>query len=505
MLDCFAIFTKAGLLNFLYSPFLDQSQSLLLLNKFIENELVDKTTSPVNNSLYEYRSMKNAIIVALYPKELFDVAYIPLLLDNLQIYLKEKAVFGRRNIEGFDEKVFQEFLELAEFEASRTAYPQSRKQKKEDEKKKSSKGDGGRKWGLGKEEIKALDYSKKSSTPTSSASSTAEIISLKAELEDLQMSASLKQQQQNQKSLFWNAFQSVAGGKVLESNELTAPLRQLSDHLVSKNVAPAVASLICTNVEENLVGKKTSAFQSLKSMVMEDAESVIKSLIASESASQLLGEIKRHCANSEIYSLAFVGVNGVGKSTSLAKVASWLLNNGLKVLIVAGDTFRAGAVEQLKKHVLNLKGAHGDKVDLFEKGYGKDAAVITPAAQAFAKTSGFNVVLIDTAGRMPTNPQLMQALSDLVEKSSPNRIIFVGEALAGNEAITQITNFNSSISPAKIDCLLVSKFDTVDDKVGAVLNMCHTARAPVLFVGAGQTYDDLKTLSPSLVMQYLLQ
>jgi signal recognition particle receptor subunit alpha len=449
--------------------------------------------------------MKNSIIVALYPKELFaEVAYIPILLGNLQIYLEEKVVFGRCNIEGFEEKVFLEFLELAEFEASRTSNPQSRKQKKEDEKKKSLKGDGGRKWGLDKEEIRALDYSKKSSTPTSSTSSTAEI-SLRSELEDLQMSASLKQQQQNQKSLFWNAFQSVAGGKVLESSELKTPLRQLSDHLVSKNVAPAVASLICANVEENLVGKKTSAFQSLKSMVMEDAESVIKSLIASESASQLLGEIKRHCANSEIYSLAFVGVNGVGKSTSLAKVASWLLNNGLKVLIVAGDTFRAGAVEQLKKHVLNLKGAHGDKVDLFEKGYGKDAAVIAPAAQAFAKTSGFNVVLIDTAGRMPTNPQLMQALSDLVEKSSPNRIIFVGEALAGNEAITQITNFNRSISPAKIDCLLVSKFDTVDDKVGAVLNMCHTARAPVLFVGAGQTYDDLKTLSPSLVMQYLLQ
>ena len=378
---------------------------------------------------------------------------------------------------------------------------------KEADMKKTSKGGEGRKWGLDKEEIKALDYSKKSSTPTSSVSSSVEISSLKAELEDLQLSASVKQRQQQQKSLFWNAFQNIAGGKSLDADDLKTPLKQLSDHLVSKNVAPAVASLICESVEVNLKGKKTTAFQSLKSMVMENAEHVIKSLIASESAGHLLGEIKRHCSGSggQVYSIAFVGVNGVGKSTSLAKVAAWLLNNDLKVLIVAGDTFRAGAVEQLKKHLMNLKSVHADKVDLFEKGYGKDAAQLAHTAQNYAKTSRFNVVLIDTAGRMPTNAQLMRALSELVEKTLPNRVIFVGEALAGNEAITQISHFNNSISPSRIDGLLVSKFDTVDDKVGAVLNMCHTARAPVLFVGSGQTFSDLKTLSPSIVIQYLLQ
>ena len=515
MLDCFAIFTKAGLLNFLYRPFLDQSQSLLLLNTFIENVLIDKTTLPVKNSLYEFRQVGNShIIVALYPKDLPHIAYIPILLDNLQIFLREKEILSNNRFEGFDEKVFQEFLDLAEFEASQSSNLPPRKQKKDrdkkenDEERKISKGGEGRKWGLDREEIKALDYSKKDSTPASSSvGSSVEISSLKAELEDLQLSASAKQKQQQQKSLFWNAFQNIAGGKVLDSDTLKPPLKQLADHLVSKNVAPAVASLICTSVEENLIGKKTSAFLSLKSMVLEDAELVIKGLIASESASQLLGEIKRHRQSSEsqIYTIAFVGVNGVGKSTSLAKVAAWLLSNDLKVLIVAGDTFRAGAVEQLKKHLMNLKSVHKDKVDLFEKGYGKDAAQLAFAAQNYAKTSGFNVVLIDTAGRMPTNAQLMRALSDLVAKTLPNRVIFVGEALAGNEAITQISHFNSSISPAKIDGLLVSKFDTVDDKVGAVLNMCHTARAPVLFVGSGQTFSDLKTLSPSLIIQYLLQ
>ena len=138
MLDCFAIFTKAGLLNFLYSPFLDHSQSLLLLNTFIENALIDKTTLPAKDSLYEYHQVGNShIIVALYPKDLPQIAYIPILLDNLQIFLKEKEILVDDNIKDFDEKIFQEFLDLAEFEASQSADIPAKKQKKNKEKKKT--------------------------------------------------------------------------------------------------------------------------------------------------------------------------------------------------------------------------------------------------------------------------------------------------------------------------------------------------------------------------------
>ncbi|PKK80295.1 hypothetical protein RhiirC2_859996 [Rhizophagus irregularis] len=200
-------------------------------------------------------------------------------------------------------------------------------------------------------------------------------------------------------------------------------------------------------------------------------------------------------------------------STNLSKTCFWLLQNGLKVLIAACDTFRSGAVEQLRVHVRNLNAlGQNSNVELYERGYRKDAARIAKDAINYAKINKFDVVLIDTAGRMQDNEPLMRALAKLVSVNNPDKIIFVGEALVGNEAVDQLTKFNQALkdfsglqNPRHIDGMILTKFDTVDDKVGAALSMTYTTGQPILFVGTGQTYTDLKNMRVGHIIHSLLK
>ena len=515
MIDLFAVFDKRGVLLFLHNP-LSMNNFTELLNDFIQCALIDHVTQPiklVSNHAAQYLAQSKVVLVCVYPRDLPQLDYIPNLLGKCALYVEGKCHLTDRSIEGFDESVLDTLVHLAETEAA-TCVPNEASQKVSSvtNKRKTGGTEKGRKWGLSKEEQKSLDYSQKSlndsnSSPASSShkssnnsdttTSVSTLKSVSKELEELKAS----QAKPEKPNMFWGAIQAIAGGKELNDVNLKEPLKVLNDHLIGKNVAPPVASLICDRVRADLKSQRTSAFATLKSQVELSAEKAIKTLIASESPSQFLAHVKQQTP----YVMAFVGVNGVGKSTSLAKVAAWLLANDLSVLLVAGDTFRAGAVEQLGKHARNLGSIYEERVSIFEKGYGRDAAQVAEAAVQQAKSAGTQVVLIDTAGRMPNNSQLMRALSDLVQRSRPHRVLFVGEALAGNEALVQLTHFNAALEPRGVDALLVSKYDTVDDKVGAVVNMCHTARAPVLFVGSGQTFGDLKTLSPSTVIQLLLQ
>lgn len=188
------------------------------------------------------------------------------------------------------------------------------------------------------------------------------------------------------------------------------------------------------------------------------------------------------------------------------------MQNNLKVLIAACDTFRSGAVEQLRVHARNLRAlAQGATVDLFDKGYGKDPAGIAKEAISYAANQGYDVVLVDTAGRMQNNEPLMRALAKLVSVNSPDKLIFVGEALVGNEAVDQLSKFNQALidfsgqsSPQTIDGIILSKFDTIDDKVGAALSLTYTTGQPIFFVGTGQTYTDLRRMNVKSVVNALL-
>lgn len=209
------------------------------------------------------------------------------------------------------------------------------------------------------------------------------------------------------------------------------------------------------------------------------------------------------------YVISIVGVNGVGKSTNLSKLAFFLLQNDLNILIAACDTFRSGAVEQLRVHARNLKelsereGRGG--IELFEKGYGKDAAHIARDAVAYAASKKVNVVLIDTAGRRHNDQRLMGSLDNFADLAQPDKIFMVGEALVGSDSVAQARNFNAAFRGKRsLDGFIISKCDTVGDMIGSLVSMVHATGIPVVFLGVGQHYGDLRTLSVDHTVKLLM-
>mmetsp|Transcript_21297 Transcript_21297/g.38897 ORF Transcript_21297/g.38897 Transcript_21297/m.38897 type:complete len:616 (-) Transcript_21297:60-1907(-) len=299
----------------------------------------------------------------------------------------------------------------------------------------------------------------------------------------------------------------LTGGAVLADEDLAPILGTFKTALMSRNVAAEVADKLAESVRTSLVGKRTEKFTSMSATVKQSLKESMETLLQPKKSIDVLRAALAAKNSGRVYSIVFLGVNGVGKSTNLAKVAYYLKNKGgLNVLICACDTFRAGAVEQLKTHSRCLD------VPLFERGYGKDAAEIAKQSLAHARENGHDVVLIDTAGRMQDNEPLMRALAKLVAINSPDLVLFVGEALVGNDAIDQVTKFNRSLidfshdrsHPRGIDGMLLTKYDTVDDKVGAALSMVYVTGQPIVFVGTGQKYTHLRQMRAGEVVKTLL-
>jgi len=303
------------------------------------------------------------------------------------------------------------------------------------------------------------------------------------------------------------SVKNLTGGAVLTEEDLQPLLKQFKTALMTRNVAAEVTDRLADSVRTALVGKKTDKFTSMSSTVRASLVDAMETLLTPKKSIDILRAAMAAKNAGRVYTIVFLGVNGVGKSTNLAKVAYYLKHKGnLDVLICACDTFRAGAVEQLKTHSRCLD------VPLFERGYGKDPAEIAKASIAHARQTGADVVLVDTAGRMQDNEPLMRALAKLVSVNSPDLVLFVGEALVGNDAIDQVTKFNRSLidmsldarNPRGIDGMLLTKYDTVDDKVGAALSMVYVTGQPIVFVGCGQKYTHLRKLNVKEVCHTLL-
>ncbi|RLN28849.1 hypothetical protein C2845_PM05G12000 [Panicum miliaceum] len=309
------------------------------------------------------------------------------------------------------------------------------------------------------------------------------------------------------KGWFSSVFQSIAvGSKVIDKSGLQPALKALKDRLMTKNVAEEIAEKLCESIAASLEGKKLGSFTSIASTVWAAMEESLLRILTPSRSIDILRDVHAARERERPYVIVFVGVNGVGKSTNLAKVAYWLLQHELSVTLAACDTFRSGAVEQLRTHARRLQ------IPIFEKGYERDPAVVAKQAIQEATRTKSDVVLVDTAGRMQDNEPLMRALSKLININRPDLVLFVGEALVGNDAVDQLTQFNqkladlSSVPAARlIDGILLSKFDTVDDKVGAALSMVYVSGAPVMFVGCGQSYTDLKKLNVKSIVNTLLK
>lgn len=295
-------------------------------------------------------------------------------------------------------------------------------------------------------------------------------------------------------------------GKDLTRDDVEPVLAQIKTHLISKNVATEIAEKLCDSVGASLVGKQLGSFSLVSTAVRDAMQQALTKILTPKRNIDILREIREAQSEGRPYTVVFVGVNGVGKSTSLAKVCSWLQQQNLKVQITACDTFRSGAVEQLGVHAKALG------VPLFQQGYGKDSSAIAKQSIVKAKADNMDVVLIDTAGRMQDNEPLMQALAKLIKVNAPDLILFVGEALVGNDSVDQLTKFNraleefgDSVNPRIIDGIVLTKFDTVDDKVGAAISMVYTTGQPIMFIGVGQSYTDIRTLNTKRIVSILLK
>lgn len=307
-------------------------------------------------------------------------------------------------------------------------------------------------------------------------------------------------------------FRNIIGGKTLTEADLSKLLKEMENHLINKNVARAAAVRLCDGISRELVGHKTGSFESIDTALRTATEASLHKILTPTTSLDLLREIKAVTTgpSSRPYVISIVGVNGVGKSTNLAKIAWFLLQNNHRVLIAACDTFRSGAVEQLNVHARNLREfserEHLGKVDLYQKGYGKDAANVAADAVAYGAGNGFDVVLIDTAGRRHNDQRLMSSLEKFAKLAKPDKIFMVGEALVGNDSVAQAEHFNASFGPGRrLDGFIISKCDTVGDMVGTVVSMVHATGVPVVFLGVGQHYGDLRGLSVRWCVERLMR
>lgn len=311
---------------------------------------------------------------------------------------------------------------------------------------------------------------------------------------------------------------STSMGSIVESIKKTAvkrtfslfknriPLGELREkmamQLTSKNVDYQITNTLVDSIMLEL--REEGAEEVSEDLFKDKMAGVLGKLVPSVSHGELLERIREQ---KNVFSFCFVGVNGVGKSTSLAKICYWLLQNGLKVYIAACDTFRAGAIEQLKTHVERFRQG-GHSVGFYEKGYGKDDASVARCAIQNAQHEGYDVILIDTAGRMHNKKNLMASLAKLMKINRPDHVIYVGEALVGSDSLEHIKEFNRAIQEAdqsrRIDSILLTKVDTVDDKIGQILNMTFSSHAPVLFLGTGQTNSDLTKMGSQDIVNSLM-
>jgi len=304
----------------------------------------------------------------------------------------------------------------------------------------------------------------------------------------------------------WGYLSGLVGQKDLTEEDLAPVAKSFTDDLVRKNVSPEIAEKLVTSVVTGLVGKRAGTFTTLRSTVKTGLVAALNRLLTPKKPVDVLAGVAAAREAHKPYSIVMCGVNGVGKSTSLAKLAAFFLSQGLKVAVAACDTFRSGAIEQLKTHCAALN------IPLYDRGYGKDEASVAAEGIAAAKRDGIDVILIDTAGRMQGNESLMKGLAKLMNVNEPDLILFVGEALVGNDGCDQLVNFNRALGansdrahPRLIDGIVLTKFDTIDDKVGAAISMTYSTGSPILFVGTGQTYRDLKRLNAGMLIKALLK
>ena len=267
-------------------------------------------------------------------------------------------------------------------------------------------------------------------------------------------------------------------GKRIRESRLDDILWELEVGLMEADVAVEVIEELKENLKADLLGKRVKRGADFEKAINESLRSSIFKIL--DTATLDFDDFIQNAEKPVI--IMFVGVNGTGKTTSIARIAHRLKKQGKSCVLAAGDTFRAGAIEQLTIHSEKL----GMKIIKHQAG-GDPAAVAYDAVE-HARARFKDVVLIDTAGRMQTNINLMDEMKKIRKVVEPDMTIFVGDSLAGNDAVEQARKFDEAIG---LDTAILTKIDA-DAKGGAALSIAHAVGKPIIFVGTGQEYDDLE-------------
>lgn len=267
-------------------------------------------------------------------------------------------------------------------------------------------------------------------------------------------------------------------------------LSELELALLESDVAVTIIDSLKADLKSKLAGSKVDK-KEIPAFIRSSLIKYISSLFDQAGTVDLFANIDKYKQKNEPYIILFLGINGTGKTTSLAKVANLLQKSKYSVVVAAADTFRAGAIEQLKEHTKRLH------LKIVAQNYGSDPAAVARDAVLYAKSHKTDCILIDTAGRMQTSKNLMEQIAKITKVVKPHLKIFVGDALAGNDTVNQAqefyqhTQFNGSI---------LTKTDA-DARGGAALSLVKLTKTPIMFVGVGQEYDDLKSFDKQVFLE----
>ena len=280
--------------------------------------------------------------------------------------------------------------------------------------------------------------------------------------------------------------------KTISEKHVEDTLWELEMGLLEGDVAMEVATAVVDSVKEDLVGRKIKRSSDITEYTYDALRNAVAEIIdvPGKSMTEMIEEKK---AQGEPLVVMFVGINGTGKTTTIGKLANYYLKKGYTPVIAASDTFRAGAIEQVTHHADNV----GVKIIKHQKG--SDPAAVAYDAVEHAKAQGKELVLIDTAGRMQTNTNLMDEMKKIKRVSNPDLVVFVGDALTGNDATQQAVKFNEAID---IDGVILTKADA-DSKGGASLSIGYVIKKPIMFLGVGQGYDDIKEYDAEWMLNQL--
>jgi fused signal recognition particle receptor len=282
----------------------------------------------------------------------------------------------------------------------------------------------------------------------------------------------------------------VRGRLVIDPEDLEGPLRDLELALLGHDVEMEVTDAILDRVREELVGETRKMTEGTTSVVEDALREALLSVLA-------VGQFdfaERIAEAEKPVVIVFTGVNGVGKTTTIAKLSRYLEGRGYSSVLANGDTYRAGANEQIEEHADNL-----DRKCIAHEQGGDPAAVIYDAVE-YAQANDVDVVLGDTAGRLHTDDDLMNQLAKIDRVVDPDLTLFVDEAVAGQDAVNRAREFDAA---AEIDGAVLTKADA-DSSGGAAISVAHVTGKPILFLGVGQGYDDLESFDPEELVERLL-